>query len=62
MYANTNINKLNISTISIVVFLVHQNQNCYNNSNERYGNNYHQAYTHSHIAHFTQHTQQRHFH
>ena len=38
MYASTNINKLNISTISIVVFLVHQNQNRYNNSDECYGN------------------------
>ena len=42
MYASTNINKLNFSTISIVVLLVHQNQNRYNNNNECYGNNYHQ--------------------
>ena len=26
MYASTNISKLNVSTISIVVFLMHQNQ------------------------------------
>ena len=51
MYASTNINKLNVSTITIAVFLMHQNQNRYNNSNECHGNNYHQAYTHSHIAH-----------
>ena len=61
IYANTNISKLNISVISMVIFLVHQDQNRYNNSNEHYSNNYYQAYTYSYITHLTQHTQPRHF-
>ena len=45
----------------MVIFLVHQDQNRYNDSDECYSKDYHQAYTHSYITHLTQHTQPRHF-
>ena len=60
-YANSNINKLHTSVTSIVVFLIHQNQNCNDNGNECYSNHYRQNYTYSHITQLTQHTQPRHF-